>query len=321
MMRLFSIFVLSIMSLVGCEKDNISNNLVIAHRGMPYHAPEETLPSFILARELGADYLEADLQRTKDGIIIALHDNNLKRTTNIAEIYPDRADDPVSTFSWQEIQALDAGSWFNNAYPERARASYVGLKIISLDQLIDIADEGHRPSGLYLETKLPLQFPGIENDLKELLIKRNWYQEHFADGRPKTILQTFSPTSLELLHKSFPETPLCYLWWAGDGCLTEVDRAHINSCLDHAQEHGAEIIGPSFTSELSDDYNLFEPWIIQLIQTRGLQIHGYTFETRQDIETFAPLCEGQFTNRTDLLLDYYGRDHKSIDSVLMSIDY
>ena len=161
------------MTLSGCETDKIPTNLVIAHRGVPYYAPEETLPAYLLARDLGADYLEADLQRTKDGRIIALHDDNLRRTTNIADVFPERADDLVSSFTWNELQKLDAGSWFNGAYPDLARDSYKNLKIISLDQLIVLAEQGKHNPGLYLETKHPEQFPGIEEDLKKLLIEQS----------------------------------------------------------------------------------------------------------------------------------------------------
>ena len=309
------------MTLSGCESDKIPTNLVIAHRGVPYYAPEETLPAYLLARDLGADYLEADLQRTKDGRIIALHDDNLRRTTNIADVFPERADDLVSSFTWNELQKLDAGSWFNTAYPDLARDSYKDLKIISLDQLIDLAEQGKHNPGLYLETKHPEQFPGIEVDLKQLLVKHNWYQKHFADGRPKVILQTFSPQGLELLHKNFPDTPISYLWWAGAGCLAEIDKTHVNECLDFAQKNGAHFIGPSFAGEQTKYANLLESWIIDLIHDRGLKIHAYTFDTMTDIELFAPGCDGQFTNRTDLLLAYYGRDHRQVEDILTSFDY
>ena len=309
------------MALSGCETDKLPTNMVIAHRGVPYFAPEETLPAYLLARDLGADYLEADLQRTKDGIIIALHDDNLQRTTNINEVFPEKANYPVSSFNWGELQQLDAGSWFNKSYPELARESYVGLKIISLEELIDIAEAGKNNPGIYLETKHPEQFPGIEADLKELLIKRKWYQQNFADGRPRVILQTFSPMSLELLHKNFPETPLCYLWWAGEGCLEVVDATSVNKCLDYAIHNGARIIGPSFTGEKSKYFNLLEPWITELINARGLEIHAYTFDTKSDLKSFAPSCDAQFTNRTDLLLNYYGREHKPVDEILRFLNY
>jgi glycerophosphoryl diester phosphodiesterase len=320
-MKYLAFIISCAMSLQGCESVKLPEDLVIAHRGVPYFAPEETLPSFLLARELGADYLEADLQRTKDGVIIALHDNNLKRTTNIEAVFPDRAGDPVDYFTWAELQQLDAGSWFNKTYPELARDSFIGLKIISLAQLIDLAEDGENNPGLYLETKVPEQFPGIEADLKELLVKRGWYQESFDNSQPKVILQTFSPQSLGLLHQYFPSTPLCYLWWAGEGCLAEVDTTHINNCLDFAIENGAQIIGPSFKGELTGYANLLEPWIIEAIHARGLQIHAYTFDTEADIRQFAPATEGQFTNRTDLLLDYYSREHRAVIEILEEFNY
>ena len=309
------------MTLSGCETEKIPTNLVIAHRGVPYYAPEETIPAYLLARDLGADYLEADLQRTKDGIIIALHDDNLQRTTNIAALYPERTNDLVNSFTWDELQKLDAGSWFNNAYPELARDSYNALKIISLEQLIDLAEQGKHNAGLYLETKHPEQFPGIEADLKELLVRRNWYQQHFADGRPKVILQTFYSQSLAQLHKNFPETPLGYLLELGTGCLSKIDKTHIIECLDFALENGAHFIGPSFTGEQTKYANLLEPWITDMIHDRGFKIHAYTFDTKMDIELFAPKCEGQFTNRTDLLLDYYGRKHRKVEDILISNKY
>ena len=70
--------------------DYLPRNIVIAHRGTTYWAPEETEAAMRWARNIGADYLELDLQRTKDGVLIALHDVNLRRTTNVETVFPDR---------------------------------------------------------------------------------------------------------------------------------------------------------------------------------------------------------------------------------------
>ena len=59
----------------------------MAHRGSTFWTPEETESAWRWAREMGADYLESDLQCTKDGVILANHDDNLKRTTNIENVY------------------------------------------------------------------------------------------------------------------------------------------------------------------------------------------------------------------------------------------
>ncbi|MGV8378035.1 glycerophosphodiester phosphodiesterase family protein, partial [Pseudomonas aeruginosa] len=68
--------------------------------------PEETAAAYLLARDLGADYLEADVQRSRDGVLVALHDDTLERTTDVAEVFPERAKDPVSSFTLAELKRL-----------------------------------------------------------------------------------------------------------------------------------------------------------------------------------------------------------------------
>ena len=60
----------------------------IAHRGASAYAPEHTLAAYALAIEMGADYVEQDLQLTKDGVLVCLHDTTLNRTTNVEEVFP-----------------------------------------------------------------------------------------------------------------------------------------------------------------------------------------------------------------------------------------
>ncbi|KXO15914.1 glycerophosphodiester phosphodiesterase family protein, partial [Prevotella bivia] len=68
-------------------RDYVPLYAVVAHRGSTFWTPEETESAWRWAREMGADYLESDLQCTKDGVILANHDENLKRTTNIEDVY------------------------------------------------------------------------------------------------------------------------------------------------------------------------------------------------------------------------------------------
>ncbi len=84
----------------------------IAHRGARSLAPENTMPAFKKAWQVGAHGVESDVSVTSDGQLILFHDDTFKRTTNIAEVFPKRITDPLHTFTWQEIQTLDAGSWF-----------------------------------------------------------------------------------------------------------------------------------------------------------------------------------------------------------------
>jgi glycerophosphoryl diester phosphodiesterase len=123
---------------------------VIAHRGASYLAPESTRIAYRIARDLGADFLEADLQATADGAIVVHHDDDLRRTTNVAAVYPDRSRSRPGAFTLEELRhpRLDAGAWFNAAHPARASAAFVGQKILTLDDLVGIArDEGPRRPG------------------------------------------------------------------------------------------------------------------------------------------------------------------------------
>lgn len=190
-------------------RDYVPENAVIAHRGTSYWAPESTEAAYRWARNIGADYLEADLQITKDSVILVVHDNLLTRTSNINKIYPDRAEDPASTFTYEELLKLDAGTWFNhdkNTSPDRARTSFSTQKqyISTLEDVImfaqgkrlkrdangeriwkktntgytfeyedDPADNGNRP-GIYIETKEPSLNPGIEKALVKELDRLGW---------------------------------------------------------------------------------------------------------------------------------------------------
>src|SRR5215470_1567753 len=74
----------------------------IAHRGASGYAPEHTLASYRLAMEQHADFVEPDLAVSKDGVLICLHDDTLERTTNIADVYPDRASASVPDYAQRD---------------------------------------------------------------------------------------------------------------------------------------------------------------------------------------------------------------------------
>ena len=81
---------------------------VIGHRGACGHAPENTLPSFRKAAELGVTWVELDVQLSSDGVPFLLHDERLERTTD--------GEGEAASTSWSELAALDAGRWFDDAF-------------------------------------------------------------------------------------------------------------------------------------------------------------------------------------------------------------
>ena len=335
--------------------EGIPHPAVIAHRGASFDAPESTAASYKLARDLGADYLEMDLQRSKDGVLFALHDDNLQRTTDVATKFPERKDSPANAFTMAELKTLDAGSWYNAKYPDRARPSYVGLKILTLDEIIDIAQANpkHKP-GLYIETKEPKLFPGIEHDLKEKLQARGWLIP--ADAKPaknvasvgesngKVILQTFEKSSLEMLQKEMPQVPKILLLWVGEGSIEpkskvtfadsgEKDKnafygkqepkseAEFKQWIDYAKAQGAIGTGPSAKLTHGGDQSysdLVQPWMNKYTHDKGLLVHVYTVDEPVDFEkVMASGVDGIFTNRASELLTFYKRPAAaSVDQVL-----
>ncbi|WP_095145318.1 MULTISPECIES: glycerophosphodiester phosphodiesterase [unclassified Pseudomonas] len=325
--------------------NGIPHPAVIAHRGASFDAPESTAAAYKLARDLGADYLELDLQRSKDGVLFALHDDNLQRTTDVAIKFPERKDSPANAFTLAELKTLDAGSWFNTAYPDRARAHYAGLKILTLDEVIDIAQGNplHKP-GLYIETKEPKQFPGIERDLKDKLQDRGWLSPigsklakselSVGQGKGKVVLQTFDKGSLEMLHKEMPQVPKILLLWVGAGGIDAKsnlsfaesgdkdkatyyarqepkDNAAFEQWVDYAKAQGAIGTGPSATlTQLGDQSysDLVKPWMNQYTHDKGLLVHVYTIDDDVDYKKVMDAgVDGIFTNRASELLKYYKR--------------
>ena len=342
------------------KAQGIPRPAVIAHRGASFDAPESTAAAYTVARDLGADYLEMDLQRSKDGVLFALHDNSLLRTTDVAKKFPERKDSPASAFTLAELKTLDAGSWFNQAYPQRARPSFVGLAILTLDEIIDIAQGNpqHKP-GLYIETKEPKQFPGIERDLKNKLTERGWLKPvtttagnvapQTGEGKGRVILQTFEKNSLELLQKEMPDTPKILLLWIGEGGMAassgvsfadsgEKDKAAYYAklqpkdkdeflhWLDVAKANGAIGTGPSaaLTHGGAQSYfDLIQPWMNKATHDKGLLVHVYTLDEPVDFKKATDAgVDGIFTNRASELLKYYQRPAaKSVNQLLEQNGY
>jgi glycerophosphoryl diester phosphodiesterase len=124
--------------------------LVIAHRGARAFAPENTLQAFQKAAQLGADMVELDVQCTADGQLVAVHDDTLERCSNVCELYRDRSDYRVQSFTLSEIRGLDAGSWFVRELERQKTARQPFLQSLLDDELqrhISAADRALYASG------------------------------------------------------------------------------------------------------------------------------------------------------------------------------
>lgn len=161
--------------------------LTIGHRGASGHAPEHTLASYDLALALRADYIEQDLQLTKDGVLVALHDPTLDRT---ARGPTENCRGLVIEKTLAQIRTCDVGSWFNDTFPRYARREHVGLRVPTLEEVFQ--RYGHR-ARYYIETKNPEEAPGMEEALLALLTR---YDLRDVTMPRRVLIQSFSATAM-----------------------------------------------------------------------------------------------------------------------------
>ncbi|MGM0875316.1 MAG: glycerophosphodiester phosphodiesterase [Bacillota bacterium] len=169
------------------EKNNLNKSsfLVVAHRGASGYAPENTMVAFKKAVELKADYIELDVQMTKDGELVVIHDPNVDRTTNsIGEI---------RELTYHEIKKLDAGQWFHKKFS--------GQRIPTLQEVIT---ECYGKIGLLIEIKNPNLYPTIAERLASELKKNNLH----SPQNDEVIVQSFDFELLQKFKQIVPNVPV-----------------------------------------------------------------------------------------------------------------
>ena len=245
----------------------------VAHRGASGHAPEHTLLAYELGIQMKADYIEIDLQMTKDGVLIALHDLTVNRTTD--------GTGRVSEMTLEEIKQLDAGSWFNARNPEKARSEYVGLEVPTLEEVFQ---KFGRSTNYYIETKSPEIYPGMEVELLRLIDK---YNLTGVNGRSsKVLIQSFSPDSLLVMHELNPNLPLVQL--LSQPIIGEGAEEQLKAISNYAVG-----VGPNFR-RINEAY-------VYKVREQGLQLHPYTVNTPEDMNTLLEWgVTGVFTDYPDL---------------------
>lgn len=137
--------------------------LLIAHRGLLRHAPENTLPAFAACLELGMGF-ELDIRTTRDGKLVVLHDATPGRTTD----GPDR---PLTDFTWNQVRQWDAGSWFSPRFS--------GLRIPSLEETFALIRERQRGATIIALNIKHITREG-EKELVRLLAEYSLLESSFA---------------------------------------------------------------------------------------------------------------------------------------------
>ncbi len=141
------------LSLLAVSSDSFASGppLVVAHRGLLLHAPENTLANFRACLELRLGF-EFDVEKTKDGHLVCIHDGTVDRTTD--------ATGKVSEWTLEEIRRLDAGSWFDS--------KFAGEKVPTIEEVLKLVAEYERQDVLIA---VDLKAEGVEEEVVRLAEK------------------------------------------------------------------------------------------------------------------------------------------------------
>ena len=189
----------------------------IAHRGASAYRPEHTEAAYRLAIDQKVDFVEQDLGVTKDGQLICIHDDSLERTTNVAEVFPDRSTTIalgsrtpaqhwlVNDFTLAEVKRLDAGKWFK---PE-----YAGARLLTFQEAIDLV-RAHAGFGMYPELKSPQLYKSRGIDQVKLFVdavKKNGLEKPDSLKTTPVIIQSFDEEAIRRVSVDLPAIPRVFL--------------------------------------------------------------------------------------------------------------
>ena len=295
----------------GGDRSDAGPPLVIAHRGASGYRPEHTLASYELGARLGADYVEPDLVSTKDGVLVARHENEISATTDVAS-HPEFADrrttkviDGVSLTGWftedftlAELKTLRAKERIPDV--RQRNTIYDGrFEVPTLQEVIDLtrrlSRELGREIGIYPETKHPSYFRSIGLPLERPLgrvLRRN----RLDRKRSKVFVQSFETGNLRALDREL-DMPLVQLLGArGARPFDFVESGDPRTYADLATPAGlreiaryADGVGPSKDYIVPRDASgaSLEPTsFVEDAHDAGLLVHPYTFRNENQ---FLPL--------------------------------
>lgn len=214
----------------------------IAHRGASGHAPENTMEAFQKGVEMKADYIEIDVQVTKDGELVVIHDTTVDRTTN--------GTGKVGDLTLEEIRQLDAGSWFSEVY--------AGERVPTFEEVVD---EFRGKVGILIELKAPELYPGVEEKIADTLIEQNMT----TPKNNKIIIQSFNHDSMKKSKALLPNL--------SHGVLTG------GSWADVTEEQLAQFA--TYADYFNPTMNIVTDELVSYVHEAGMDIYPYTSRSQE----------------------------------------
>jgi len=252
--------------------------IVIAHRGASGYRPEHTLAAYELAVQLGADFIEPDLVSTRDGVLIARHENEISETTDVAD-HPEFAGRRTT----RRIDGVDVTGWFTEDFtlaeittlrarerlPFRSQEFNGRFPVPTFAEVLDLARrasaETGRTIGVYPETKHPTYFRSIGLPLEEPLLHS---LERVGHGESVPVfIQSFETGNLRELRR-WTELPLIQLLDVGQ----PYDLARIAAYADGIGPNKRLLVPEDREGRLQPATSLVDD-----AHRAGLLVHAWTF--------------------------------------------
>ena len=279
-MRLIFFILVSLCLVGGCNNQDsivkpIANDklLIIAHRGASALAPEHTMISYEIARQADVDYIEIDLQMTMDGVLVAMHDEKVDRTTDGTGF--------VKEYSLEKLKQLNAGEWFNEAYPGLANREFEQEQVPTLEEIfLHFGDDVN----YYIELKSPRIYEGMEEELFALLKK---YDLIGKDQKlPRVILESFNEDSLRKIRAIDSTLPLIQLYsFKEKAALSNLDFDRLRT----------------YASGIGVNLNSVDQAFVHEAQLNGVQVHLFTIKSEIDMKKASNLdANGVFIDNPSL---------------------
>jgi glycerophosphoryl diester phosphodiesterase len=213
----------------------------VAHRGAAGYAPENTIAAFDKAVEMKADYIEIDVQRSKDGELVIIHDTSVDRTTD--------GTGKVGDLTFAELRSLDAGSWKGEQFK--------GEKIPTFDEILD---RYHGKVGILIELKAPELYPGIEESIAQELKARNLD----VPQNEKIIIQSFNFESMKMMNQLLPKVPI--------GVLTS---SKLHTTPEALQEFS------TYADYFNPSYGIVTKDLVDQVHSIGMKISSWTVRSQE----------------------------------------
>nr|WP_060984138.1 glycerophosphodiester phosphodiesterase family protein [uncultured Acidovorax sp.] len=309
----FAAVCLSALVLAGCggSDDAPAQPQVIAHRGASGYLPEHTLGGYELAIRMGADFIEPDLQITKDGALVAIHDDTLNRTTNVATLFAQRNGGyKVSDFTLAEIKTLTVVPTGTGkaSYPGFTPSSANAFAVPTFQEVVDLAKKqsstAGREVGIYPEAKQA--DPAMEDGILKTLAANGY------NANSKVFIQSFSDATLRSLrtkqvaqNNKMPLILLGVATTAADGTarmgVTGATGVQALTLKDVAAfTEGVGVLINNTTYPVTKSF-------IDQAHAAGLKVHGWTFAQADAAPAAAEFrkyldmgMDGMFANYPDL---------------------